>query len=126
MLGKLSEIEIEEILKANTIGRIGCTDATKVYIVPVNYRYETNSVLCYSFEGLKVDMMRHHPSVCFEVDEITNSHHWKCVIIHGVFKEITDEGELSQLKPHYNEYMLRKRARFMPLPDTQGKEAPGR
>ena len=122
MLGRLSEKEIQEILRGNSIGRIGCTDGANVYIVPVNYRYETNAVLCYSLEGLKIDMMRHHPSVCFEVDEIQNSHHWKCVIINGVYEEITDRDELNRLRPQYIEYMLRKRASLAALPDADPKE----
>lgn len=122
MLGELNKNQIQEILKENSIGRIGCTDGTNVYIVPVNYRFETNSVLCYSLEGLKIDMMRRHPSVCFEVDEIKNSHQWKCVIINGIFEEITDHVELSQLRPHYIEYMLRKRASLTALPDADHKE----
>jgi uncharacterized protein len=123
MLGELNENEIQEVLKTHSIGRIGCTDGIRVYIVPINYRYEQNAVLCYSLEGLKIDIMRHHPSVCFEVDEIKNPYQWKCVIVNGVFEEITDEEELSQLRPHYVEYMLRKRASLISLPETENHES---
>jgi nitroimidazol reductase NimA-like FMN-containing flavoprotein (pyridoxamine 5'-phosphate oxidase superfamily) len=60
-------------------------------------------------QGLKIDMMRHHPSVCFEVDEIVDSNNWKSVIINGIFEEITDKAELNELRPRYTEYFLRKR-----------------
>ena len=122
MLSELNENEIQEVLKMNSIGRIGCTDGVNVYIVPINYRYEQNAVLCYSLEGLKIDMMRNHPSVCFEVDEINNSYQWKCVIANGVFEEITDEEELRPLRPRYTEYILRKRASLPALAKTENKE----
>lgn len=66
-------------------------------------------------------MMRKHPSVCFEVDEIINSNLWKCLVISGVFEEINDEEELRQLRPHYTEYMLRKRVSLTALPRIEDK-----
>lgn len=109
MLGELTEMETAEILKKNSVGRLGCTDGAHVYIVPMNYRYESDHILCYSLEGLKIDMMRRHPSVCFEVEEFIDSNNWKCVIINGTFEEIIREEELAQLRPGYTEYILRKK-----------------
>jgi nitroimidazol reductase NimA-like FMN-containing flavoprotein (pyridoxamine 5'-phosphate oxidase superfamily) len=118
MLNTLTEKETNDFLKSRAVGRIGCTNGTDVYVVPINYRMEEVSVLCYSLEGLKIDIMRKHPAVCFEVDEIQDSNHWKCVLINGVFEEITDPGELDLLKPHYTEYLLRKRVSINYPPDT--------
>jgi nitroimidazol reductase NimA-like FMN-containing flavoprotein (pyridoxamine 5'-phosphate oxidase superfamily) len=123
MLGELNQDEIQHILENNSIGRIGCADGISVYIIPINYRYEQNAVLCYSLEGLKINIMRHHPSVCFEVDEIQDSQYWKCVIINGFFEEITDESELAELRPHYTEYMLRKKASLTAFPNKVGAES---
>lgn len=109
MLRELKEEESIQFLKCNSIGRIGCTDGENVYVVPTNYRFEENSVICYSLEGLKINIMRHHPTVCFEVDEIVDSNNWKSVIVNGVFEEITDKAELNELRPRYTEYFLRKR-----------------
>jgi nitroimidazol reductase NimA-like FMN-containing flavoprotein (pyridoxamine 5'-phosphate oxidase superfamily) len=119
MLGELKEDEIQQVLKSNSIGRIGCTDGEHVYITPLNYRLEVNSVLCYSLEGLKIQMMRTHRSVCFEVDVIQNSNNWKCVIINGVFEEITDPQELNLIRPHYTEYMLRKKVSLTAVPHAE-------
>ena len=116
MLGELNTDEIRKLLQRNVIGRIGCTDGVEVIILPINYRYEQNSLLCYSLEGHKVNLMRKNNSVCFEVDEIVRSNDWKCVVINGVFEEITDESELSELRPYYTEYMLRKKVSLTALP----------
>ncbi len=123
MLTELNREEIEMVLKKNYLGRIGYTDGLEIYIVPVNYRFENNSIICYSLEGQKVDMMRRHHEVCFQVDEITDTEHWKCVLINGTFEEITDERILSELRPRYHEYRLRKKADL--LSSKQGPEQTG-
>lgn len=126
MAGELSEVEVQQILKDNYIGRVGCTDGVKVYILPVNYLYEDESVLCCSPEGLKTKMMRKHPTVCFEVDRISNAFKWKCVIVNGVFEEITDPQELNVVKSRYTEYMLRKKVSLTALAgiETENAAAP--
>ncbi|QMU26650.1 pyridoxamine 5'-phosphate oxidase family protein [Adhaeribacter radiodurans] len=123
MLRELKEEESIHFLKSNSIGRIGCTDGENVYVVPTNYRFEGNSIICYSLEGLKIDIMRHHATVCFEVDEIVDSNNWKCVIVNGVFEEITDKAELNELRPRYTEYFLRKRTTLaFPTSATQAEK----
>lgn len=111
---ELNQIEIEEVLNNNSIGRLGYTDSKDIYIVPMNYRYNSNTIQCYSLEGKKIEMMRKNPSVCFEIDEIIDSNHWKTVVINGQFEEITDENELVLLRPIYTEYMLRKKVTLNP------------
>jgi uncharacterized protein len=124
MLRQLNEEESAGILQSNSVGRLGCTDGENVYIVPINYQYEKESILCYSLEGLKIDLMRKNPSVCFEVDEITDPYNWKCVIINGSFEEITGKAELDNLRARYSEYFLRKRTTLPapPASDAEDKE----
>ena len=40
---------------------------------------------CHSGEGLKLQMMRANPSVCFEVDRHENLANWQSVIAQGTF-----------------------------------------
>src|SRR5205809_756868 len=93
MLGKLNENEIEEVLSNNLFGRLGCHDDGKTYVVPVNYVYDGNNIIAHSVWGMKIQMMRNNPQVCFEVDEIVDFTNWKSVIIWGEFQEITDPHE---------------------------------
>lgn len=109
MLVELNESEIRDIIKNNSIGRLGYTDGVNVYIMPMNYRYNQDFISCYSLESKKIDIMRKNGLVCFEIDQIANLNHWKCVLINGLFQEITDENELAELRPLYTEYALRKR-----------------
>jgi len=93
MLGTLSQQQIEELLTRNVIGRIGCHDGDRIYVVPVCYAYNERYVIAHSREGLKIEMMRKNPKVCFEVDDIRDLSNWKCVIAQGFYEEITDERE---------------------------------
>ena len=90
MLGKLTMPEIERLLSKEVVGRIGCTDGEKVYVVPVSYAYDGEYIYCHAREGLKVDMMRKHPIVCFEVDHLQNMANWQSVIANGRFEELKD------------------------------------
>lgn len=91
MIGKLTNLQIEELLKNNEIGRIGCTDGEKTYIVPVNYVFDGKSIVGHSLSGLKIQMMRKNPAVCFEVDEMKSFTNWKSVIIWGQYQELKEE-----------------------------------
>lgn len=93
MLGKLNNEEIEEVLSNNNLGRIGCSNGKKNYVVPINYVYDGKSILAHSADGMKIKMMRLNSSVCFEVDEIKNNTSWKSVIAWGTYQEITGERE---------------------------------
>jgi nitroimidazol reductase NimA-like FMN-containing flavoprotein (pyridoxamine 5'-phosphate oxidase superfamily) len=93
MLGKLSEKEIKEVLLHNFLGHIGCHDDGKTYVVPVNYVYDGTYIIAHSVMGMKIQMMRNNPQVCFEVDEIKDYANWKSVIVWGEYQEVTDVTE---------------------------------
>jgi nitroimidazol reductase NimA-like FMN-containing flavoprotein (pyridoxamine 5'-phosphate oxidase superfamily) len=82
--------EIERLLSKEVVGRIGCTDGERVYVVPISYAYDGEYIYCHTREGLKLDMMRRHPIVCFEVDHLQNMANWQSVIAHGRFEELND------------------------------------
>lgn len=93
MLGKLNSDQIDQLLAANVTGRIGCTDGSRVYIVPVSYVFNGSYLIAHSREGVKIDMMRAHPDVCFEVDETDDYANWRSVVVWGEYDEVTDPKE---------------------------------
>jgi nitroimidazol reductase NimA-like FMN-containing flavoprotein (pyridoxamine 5'-phosphate oxidase superfamily) len=97
MLGELSEDQIEDLLKSQAIGRIGCHTDGIIYIVPINYVYDGTFVYGHSSKGQKIDMMRKNPEVCFQVDEIKNINNWQSVIAWGKFEEVADLHEKQQV-----------------------------
>ena len=93
MLRELNNIQIEALLKDQLIGRIGCHVAGVTYIVPINYVYDGVNIYCHSAKGMKIDMMRENPEVCFEVDSIKDITNWQSVILLGKSEEITELDE---------------------------------
>jgi len=90
MLGALNEDQIETLLRELPVGRIGCHADGITYVVPVNYVYDGISLYAHSAKGMKIDMMRKNPEVCFQADAITSLQNWESVICWGKFEEITD------------------------------------
>jgi nitroimidazol reductase NimA-like FMN-containing flavoprotein (pyridoxamine 5'-phosphate oxidase superfamily) len=93
MIGQLSQIEIEELLHKQIVGRIGCHDKNLVYIVPMSYAYDGENIYCHTYNGKKLEMMRKNPKVCFQVDEMNNMADWKSVLAWGEFEELNDQKE---------------------------------
>ncbi|GEP93598.1 hypothetical protein SAMN05660909_05508 [Chitinophaga terrae (ex Kim and Jung 2007)] len=93
MLGKLSNEEIDQVLANNVTGRIGCVENGKVYIVPISYAFNNTYIVAHSQEGMKIEMMRKHPQICFQVDEINSLTNWRSVVVWGDFEEVTDPRE---------------------------------
>jgi nitroimidazol reductase NimA-like FMN-containing flavoprotein (pyridoxamine 5'-phosphate oxidase superfamily) len=93
MLSKLDKNQIEDVLKSQIVGRIGCHADGVTYVVPISYAYDGADVYARTDEGMKLSMMRKNPRVCFQVDTFSSMANWKSVIIMGEFKEITDEAE---------------------------------
>jgi uncharacterized protein len=91
MIGTLNNAEIVSFLKSNLVGRIGCSDQNRTYVVPISYAYDNGMVYAHTHEGLKLQMMRNNPLVCFEVDDATETGNWKSVIAWGTFEEIKDQ-----------------------------------
>ena len=93
MLGKLNNTKIEEVLHEQILGRIGCHANDVTYIVPTSYAYDGNYIYAHSKNGMKLDIMRENPKVCFEVEVFSHMADWKTVIVWGRFEEITDVDE---------------------------------
>ena len=91
MLGQLSSEQIEQVLRENVIGRIGCHAYGKTYVVPITYAYDGERVICHSGQGMKIKMMHSNPEVCFEVELVNNLANWRSVIAWGTYEELHGE-----------------------------------
>lgn len=91
MFGDLKAQQIEDVLKGQFVGRIGCSSNGETYIVPISYAYDGNYIYCLTKEGKKTMIMRENPKVCFQVDEMKTMANWRSVIIQGRFEELEEE-----------------------------------
>lgn len=88
-MGKLTDVQIEDVLKRQTFGRLGCYACDTVYIVPISFVYDGKNIYCHSLEGKKITMMRENPEVCFELEIMENMGNWKSVVCWGRYQELT-------------------------------------
>jgi nitroimidazol reductase NimA-like FMN-containing flavoprotein (pyridoxamine 5'-phosphate oxidase superfamily) len=64
MLGELSSAEVEEVLRAGVIGRMGCVSSGRPLVVPVCYAYDGGYVYGHSAEGRKLRALREKQVLC--------------------------------------------------------------
>lgn len=89
MIDELSGAEIDDLLRDQAVGRIGCHTDGLTYVVPVIYAYDGEELYGTSMEGQKTRMMRENPSVCFEVDEYDGAGSWRSAIVQGLYESST-------------------------------------
>jgi uncharacterized protein len=102
MLGTLTETQMNNLLTMQAVGRIGYHDEKRSYITPVTYAFDGKYIYGQSNEGLKLDIMRRNPSVCFEVDSMMNMANWESVIIWGHFEELENNAAIKAREYLYN------------------------
>jgi nitroimidazol reductase NimA-like FMN-containing flavoprotein (pyridoxamine 5'-phosphate oxidase superfamily) len=106
MFGNLEKKEIEELLNSQIIGRLGCHADGLTYVVPMSYAYDGEYIYGHTLEGMKVNIMRKNPQVCFEVDSMQDMANWKSVVGWGVFEELKSEQERNAALKHLVDRVL--------------------
>ncbi len=62
---------VQDVLARATVCHLGLSDSGRPYVVPLLYGYDPQSNCLYfhcAREGYKLDILRHSPAVCFEVE----------------------------------------------------------
>jgi hypothetical protein len=88
MYGELTAAQVEHVLRTGTVGHLGCYGESRPYVVPINYAYDGQYIYGYTREGMKLRLMRAHPTVCLQVDRIDDTTNWQSVIAWGTFEEL--------------------------------------
>lgn len=103
----LDDQQIDQVLHAEVLGRIGCHADGKTYVVPVIYAYDGSSIYGHTNEGMKLRMLRTNPEVCFEVEHLESLTSWQSVIAWGRFEELRGEAAdhaerliVEHMRPH--------------------------
>ena len=97
MLGSLKPDEIDRVLMTEAIGRIGCHKDGRTYVVPVVFAFDGERIIAHSGNGMKVQMMRANPEVCFQVEHVENLGSWQSVIVWGRYEELDHVEALSAM-----------------------------
>lgn len=93
MIEQLVDYRIEALLKGQMIGNLACYADGVTYVVPMSFTYDGEYIYGRSDEGMKINMMRKNPKVCFQVLKMENMANWESAIVWGTFEELTDATE---------------------------------
>ena len=117
MLGELTPEQINAVLFNEVVGRIGCHEEGRTYIVPITYVFDGDAVYGHSADGLKIRMMRANPRVCFEVDQRENLANWRSVVAWGVYEELQGKDAVAALQLLVSRLMPLVMTETLRLPD---------
>jgi uncharacterized protein len=98
MLGTLNIRQIDQVLRSELVGRLGCSSDGKVYVTPISYVYDGDCIYGHAADGMRLRMLRAHPQVCFQVDRIENLANWVSVIVWGEFEELVNNAEKEAMR----------------------------
>lgn len=93
MIGMLTDADARAVLRQERIGRLAVWDGQRVFVYPVNFGFDGATLYLQSRDGEKIRILREHPEVCVQVDQVITPARWRSVMAHGTFEEIVDEGE---------------------------------
>ena len=93
MIESLSDQEIISVVSNSVVGRLGCHADGKTYVVPISFAYDSGYIYARTFEGMKIEMMRKNPEVCFQVDDMQSMADWKSIILWGTFEELKKKAD---------------------------------
>jgi nitroimidazol reductase NimA-like FMN-containing flavoprotein (pyridoxamine 5'-phosphate oxidase superfamily) len=79
--------ECRAMLARANIARLACAQDNQPYIVPIHVDLDHEFLYGFATQGQKIEWMRHNPSVCLEVDELSPGQ-WATVVVFGHYEEL--------------------------------------
>jgi hypothetical protein len=98
--GDLTRRDSLALLRRNHVGRVAFVRRNILSIEPIHYVYTGDWIHCRTADGLKLNVLSHHPWVAFEVDEIDGLFDWKSVVVRGTFYRFDPSGNERDKKAH--------------------------
>jgi hypothetical protein len=88
--------EMHALLQRESFGHLGCARDNRPYVVPLNYAYDGTNLFFFTSRGMKTQFIDANPQVCLQVEEVTDSTHWRSVMVTGKAEQITGNEEMEQ------------------------------
>jgi|AGTN01.1.fsa_nt_gi Predicted flavin-nucleotide-binding protein len=97
-LPELTREEMLQMLVEERVGRIGLNDDPQPYVVPTDFTFEDGAIYIHTPDGgLKAQLARANPNICFEVDKYNETVTcFRSIIIRGRIDEVSDPAERSR------------------------------
>jgi uncharacterized protein len=89
----IAPAEMHALLQRGSFGHLGCARDGRPYVLPMNYAYDGKELYFFTTEGMKTQFIAANPHVCLQVEEITDSTHWRSVMVIGRAEQLTTPEE---------------------------------
>ena len=89
----MAPAEMHALLQRESYGHLGCSRDGRPYVVPMQYAYDGKELYFFTTEGMKTQFIEANPKVCLQVEEITDSTHWRSVMVIGQAEQLTNPEE---------------------------------
>src|SRR3989442_2123720 len=89
----MAPAEMHALLQRESFGHLGCARDGRPYVLPMNYAYDGKELYFFTTEGMKTQFIGANPQVCLHVEEITDSTHWRSVMVIGQAEQGTNAEE---------------------------------
>jgi len=89
----MAPAEMHALLQRESFGHLGCARDGRPYVVPMHYAYDGKELYFFTTEGMKTQFIEANPKVCLQVEEITDSTHWRSVMVIGQAEQVTNAEE---------------------------------
>src|SRR5438128_1306704 len=92
----MAPAEMHALLQRESFGHLGCARGSRPYVVPMHYAYDGKELFFFTTQGMKTEFIVANPQVCLQVEEITDSTHWRSVMVIGKAEQITRNEEMQR------------------------------
>jgi len=92
----MAPAEMHALLQRESFGHLGCARGRWPYVVPMHYAYDGKELYFFTTQGMKTQFIDTNPQVCLQVEEITDSTHWRSVMVVGKAEQITGNEEMQK------------------------------
>ena len=88
--------EMRALLVRASFGHLACARDNRPYVVPMNYAYDGHDLYFFTTEGTKTEIINANPEVCFQVEEVADSSHWRSVMVVGAAHSLARPDEVER------------------------------
>ncbi len=92
----MAPAEMHALLQRECFGHLGCARDGRPYVVPMHYAYDGKELYFFTTEGMKTQFIEANPKVCLQVEEITDSTHWRSVMVIGQAAQLANAEEMER------------------------------
>ncbi len=89
----ITPAEMHALLRRESFGHLGCSREGRPYVVPMQYAYDGKELYFFTTQGMKTEFIGANPQVCLQVEEVTDSSHWRSVMVIGRADRVTKREE---------------------------------